>query len=94
MVKGVNKTIIEINETGNKVFDRVLLFVNPDKAYSDTASLKREALDYVKGLSPDFNTGFLRQRIKRRKQKRLLIGLLVALILISGAATIFIFNIL
>lgn len=94
MVKGVNKTIIEINETGNKVFDRVLLFVNPDKAYSDSVALKREALDYIKGLSPDFNTGFLRQRIKRRKQKKLLLGLLAGFILISGVALIFIFNIL
>ncbi len=94
MVKGVNKTIIEINETGNKVFDRVLLFVNPDKAYSDSVALKKEALDYIKGLSPDFNTGFLRQRIKKRKQKRLLIGLLAAFVLISGTALIFIFNIL
>ena len=43
MVKGVNKTIIEINETRNQIFDRVLLFVNPDKAYSDSAVLKKEA---------------------------------------------------
>ena len=94
MVKGVNKTIIEINETGNKVFDRVLLFVNPDKAYSDSVALKKEALDYIKGLSPDFNTGFLRQRIKRRKQKRLLLGILVGFTLILGVSLIFIFNIL
>ena len=94
MVKGVNKTIIEINETGNKVFDRVLLFVNPDKAYTDSASLKREALNYIKGLSPDFNTGFLRKRIKRRKRIKLLICFSSAFLLLSAVACILIFNIL
>lgn len=94
MVKGVNKTIIEINETGNKVFDRVLLFVNPDKAYSDSMSLKKEALDYIKGLSPDFNTGYLRKRIKKRRQIKLLIYLSTSFVLLAGIVSLFLFNIL
>ena len=94
MVKGVNKTIIEINETGNKVFDRVLLFVNPDKAYSDSVVLKKEALDYIKGLSPDFNTGFLRKRIKKRRQIKLLIYLATSFVVLAAIVSLFLFNIL
>ncbi|MBQ6816786.1 MAG: hypothetical protein IJP26_06130 [Clostridia bacterium] len=29
MVKGVNKNIIEINDTGNEIFEKVILYVKP-----------------------------------------------------------------
>ena len=29
MVKGVNKTVIEVNNTGSKVFDRIVFYVSP-----------------------------------------------------------------
>ena len=33
MVKGVNKTVIEINETGSKYFERVVFFVSPEYSF-------------------------------------------------------------
>lgn len=94
MVKGVNKTIIEINETGNVMFDRVLLFVNPCKASSDSAKLKKEALDYIKSLSPDLNIRLLRNRINRKKKiKRIIIGA-VATLLLTSIISIFVLNFL
>lgn len=48
MVKGVNKTIIEVNETGNKYFERVLFFVKPDYADVLPERLKTKAATYIK----------------------------------------------
>ena len=47
MVKGVNKTIIEINDTGSKYFDKILFFVNPDKADTPQKKLESRAFDYI-----------------------------------------------
>jgi len=84
MVKGVNKTIIEINETGNEMFERVLLFVNPGKVYADSSKLKKEALDYIKGLSPDIDMGLLRNRILRKKKiKKIFVGVISSAIFVG-----------
>ena len=70
MVKGVNKTIIEINNTGSKYFDRVLLFVNP--AYSGVPQSKLEAVaaDIIRsaeqGRTPPRRVMRRRRIIKRR----------------------------
>ncbi len=47
MVKGVNKTIIEINNTGSKYFDRVLLFVNPSHLSVPKKRLENKALEIL-----------------------------------------------
>ena len=47
MVKGVNKTIIEINNTGSKYFDRVLLFVNPSHLGVPQKRLENKALEIL-----------------------------------------------
>ena len=36
MLRGTNRSIIEINETGNKYFEKVLIFVKPE-FYADPA---------------------------------------------------------
>ena len=92
MVKGVNKTIIEINETGNVMFDRVLLFVNPCKASTDSSKLKKEAMDYINSLSPDLNVRLLRNRFKRKKKIRKFLILSLTAILLIGITSILIFN--
>ena len=39
MVKGVNKTVIEVNNTGSKMFDRVVFYVNPSYSNLSTKNL-------------------------------------------------------
>ena len=29
MVKGVNKTVIEVNNTGSKIFEKIVFYVSP-----------------------------------------------------------------
>ncbi len=83
MVKGVNKQIIEINDTGNKYFERVLLFVSPGKKDLPGELLQTKAKDYVVDFSKNFHeTVPLREQIrKKRARKR-------AFLIAGGVATL------
>ena len=50
MVKGVNKSIIEISETGSKYFSRVILFVSPEYVQKSSKKLTSEAQEIIKKL--------------------------------------------
>lgn len=43
MIKGVNRCIIEITETGNTYYERALLFLKPEYASVQREVLEREA---------------------------------------------------
>ena len=42
MIRGINKRIIEVNDTGSELFEKALLFVRSDSR-SDDEGLKKEA---------------------------------------------------
>ena len=90
MVKGVNKQIIEINDTGNKYFERVLLFVSPGKKDLPSELLQTKAKDYVLDFSKNLCDAVpLRDRIrKKRARNRAFIIAGAAVILAIGAAVI------
>lgn len=46
MVRGVNKRVIEINETGNPYFDKAVLYMN-DRAQKSEPALEEEARRYL-----------------------------------------------
>lgn len=54
MVRGVNRTVIEVNCTENAVFERALFFIKPGTRRTEP-SLRREADEYVAltGMSLD-----------------------------------------
>ncbi len=52
MVKGINRNIIEIAETGSEVFERAILIVRPDSRDKDTSALEAQARRYLGGLRP------------------------------------------
>lgn len=43
MVKGINRQVLEIRETGSKYFERAFFFVNPDYAKTDEKKLRAAA---------------------------------------------------
>ena len=43
MIKGVNKYVIEVSETGNVYYDKALLFVKPEYTDIERAILEKEA---------------------------------------------------
>lgn len=48
MIKGVNRCIIEITETGNTYYERALLFLKPEYASVQREVLEREAKKLLK----------------------------------------------
>lgn len=70
MVKGVNKTVIEVNNTGSKIFDRIVFYVNPACSNLSTKNLNRAIKSFTFGLDDRAGRGYksLRQRhtIRRR----------------------------
>lgn len=50
MIRGVNKNVIEISDTGNECFERAILFVRPEIAAKDSEQIRRRATDYLCGL--------------------------------------------
>lgn len=51
MIKGVNMQVLEIKDTGNKYFERVLLFVDPKYYNTDKNKIKSQAYNFTKNLS-------------------------------------------
>ena len=51
MLRGVNKQIIEINETENKIFERAVLYVRPEYAEMSESKLHSSANDFIKEIS-------------------------------------------
>lgn len=75
MIKGINRQMIEITDTGNPYFERALLVVQPDLSQTDDLTLRREAADVLKTAD---SCGQLRMQRRRQLFSRLV------LILLSG----------
>lgn len=68
MVKGVNKTVIEINDTGSNIFEKAILFVTPKYSNLSAKRLKTEAKRVVNNYySSADNVPTVRQKYKRRR---------------------------
>ena len=89
MIKGVNRQVIEVTDTGNCYFERALLIVRASCTECDTAQLHEEARRLVAAAG-----GYAGLRRSRRRAVRrsiliaclgaavgLLLGLLLALVI-------------
>ncbi len=80
MLRGVNKRIIEVNDTGSDIFDKALFFVKNNAEY-DTVTLESEAKRIINSYfeaQTDFErVGYLRysEQKKKKHNRRLLIVL-------------------
>lgn len=85
MIKGVNRQVLEITNTENPYFERVIFFVKPEYGNEDRAKLKKEAENYASsaGKPP-----------KSRKTKKEIRYLIMQSILClgAGAALTFLFS--
>lgn len=72
MLRGTNRSIIEINETGNKYFEKVLIFVKPE-FYADPADhLKKEAVDLIAAYRPSpYGSAFCVPTAKKRRKRKI-----------------------
>ncbi len=87
MVKGVNKSVIEISETGSKYFSRVILFVAPEYVEKKSKKLTAEAASVIRKIQMS-SSASLRDIIsaERKRKKRLLILLLSVFVGIVATA--------
>lgn len=84
MVKGVNKKIIEINDTGNEIFEKVVLYIKPKYSLLSNKELKKEAEEILRNYNvEDFN-----YKAEERGSKRLILFLFCACLVAVGAAVL------
>lgn len=91
MVKGTNRTVIEINDTGSNMFEKVIFFVTPEYGKMSGSKLKAEAQKLIDKYYPDLaDSAKIRDIYKRRKFiKTFCLCLGVAIILTVSAILIF-----
>lgn len=86
MVKGVSKTVIVVNNTGNKYFEKIVFYVTPEYGNLSEGHLNSAATKFISTLDMrDGEKNSLRKRYKKKKKIRffcILTGVLIALALI------------
>ncbi len=89
MVKGVNKRVIEVNQTGNKFFEKIVFYVSPEYGQLSTGELKKATEGFAFTLRESMEANSvppLRKRYRLKKRRFFLlsgvtVALLVALVL-------------
>ncbi len=90
MVKGVNKTVIEVNNTGSKVFDRIVFYVSPSCSNLSHKNLNRAIKSFTFQLDERAGRGYNSLRKRMLIKRRMVIGVAVAVLLAVGITLAFI----
>lgn len=83
MVKGVNKTVIEVNNTGSKIFDRIVFYVTAQYGNLSAKELMKATENFTFQFDKRSGRGYKRLR-RRMIRKRIIKAFLITLI--AGAA--------
>lgn len=69
MVKGVNKTVIEVNNTGSKVFDRIVFYVTAQYGNLSARELLKATESFTFQFDKRSGRGYklLRRRMLRKR---------------------------
>lgn len=75
MVKGVNKSIIEVNNTGSEMFEKIVFYVSPKFSSLSSKSLQMATNEIENTLLLSCSSAdSLRDRIKyKNKKKRIIV---------------------
>ena len=85
MVKGVSKRIIEINNSGNKFFEKIVIYVTPEYCNLSPSQLKKATESLVLGFKETPYSSRPTLRRKNKRKKRLILTLsLVGFLLVGG----------
>lgn len=71
MVKGVSKTVIVVNNTGNKYFEKIVFYVTPEYGNLSSGHLNSAARKFISTLDTN-NTTTNKSLRKRYKKRRIL----------------------
>ena len=73
MVKGVSKTVVVVNNTGNKYFEKIVFYVSPEYGNLSAGHLNSAAAKFIGTLDINpINKNSLRKRYRRRRLIRFL----------------------
>lgn len=90
MLRGVNKRIIEINDTGSELFEKAFFIVKSDNDLSES-TLENEAsrimLTYFNGEPHQPRMGYLRYRDLKKQRRKAAVITISAVLLILSAVT-------
>ena len=68
MVKGVNKTVIEVNDAGSQMFEKVVFFVSPKYGNLKASRLNQAVREFSFNMENQVSRGkSLRKRVRLRK---------------------------
>ena len=90
MVKGVNKTVIEVNNTGSKVFDRIVFYVSPECSSLSVKNLNRAIKNFTFQLDDRAGRGYKTIRQKRLTRRRVCIAAIGGVVISAIIALIII----
>lgn len=86
MVKGVNKTIIEVNNTGSKFFEKIVFYVTPQYGKLSTKQLLRETDNFTFNFAERADRGYKTLRARMRRKRRLVtVGAIAGAIILTAA---------
>lgn len=84
MVKGVNKNVIEINDTGSEIFERIVFYVSPRFCNISAKRLLKETDKFTFNYQKRFQKNTLRQMMIKRR-RRFILAVLAAVVIIASA---------
>ena len=92
LVKGVNKTVIEVNNTGSKVFDRIVFYVTAQYGNLSAKELMKATESFTFQFDKRSGRGYkkLRRRMVRKRVVRA--ALISAVSVLVLAAVFFLFK--
>ncbi len=86
MVKGVNKTIIEVNNTGSKFFEKIVFYVTPQYGKLSTKQLLRETDNFTFNFAERADRGYKTLRARMRKKRRFIaVGAVAGAVILTAA---------
>ena len=88
MVKGVSKTVIVVNNTGSKLFEKIVFYVTPEYGTLSAKQLKKAASSFSFNYDDTVRRRNLRSEIKRKKIIRLIAVFSIAVVAAAVALAI------
>lgn len=86
MVRGVNKTVIEVNNTGSKIFDRVVFYVSPTYSNLSQKNLNKAIKSFTLGLDERVPRSRMTLRQRHILRRRVIIAVIVGGLSLIGTA--------
>ena len=79
MIKGINRQVVEVRDTGNECFERILFFVKPEYAFMSEGKIRERAGIAARGAA-------IQPPPTKVKKSRLTEILKISLSLLTGIA--------